>query len=141
MDSSLLFGHTADWWNGLMSVSLVGAALVAGFVAAATTGAVVASKREALAAKVELDRYKTDAGIRIAEANSAGVKAGRAAGNATLKAAEANERAAKLEKEAAEARLALAKLQSKLAWRVLSKEQADALAEARRGHPMHIEFT
>lgn len=46
MENVLLLGQSADWWNGAMLVTLGIAAFVAFIVAAATTGAVVATKRE-----------------------------------------------------------------------------------------------
>jgi hypothetical protein len=103
MDSTLL-GHDSDWWNVAMLISLGVAALVAVFVAAATTGVIIVQKREAVAAKDELDRYRLTVDGRIADARKEGIAAGEAAGGVLLKAAEANERAAKAELELAKYR-------------------------------------
>jgi hypothetical protein len=75
MDSALLLGHSASWWDSTMLISLAVAALVAFIVAGATAGSVVANKREAAAAKEELDRYKSDADTKIAEANEGAAQA------------------------------------------------------------------
>jgi hypothetical protein len=75
MESALVLGRSSDWWNGAMLISLGVAAFVALLVAAATTGAVIASKREAVAASNELDRYKSQAAIQISEANARALEA------------------------------------------------------------------
>jgi hypothetical protein len=46
-----LLGHGLDWWNGALLLSLVIAAFAAFAVAAATTGVIIAQKRETLAAQ------------------------------------------------------------------------------------------
>jgi hypothetical protein len=106
---SHLFGHDSDWWTWWMLASLVAAALVAAFVAVTTTGLVVVQKREAIAAKSELDRYKLTVDGRIADARAEGIAAGKVAGDATVKAAEANQAAGEANERAAKAELELAK--------------------------------
>ncbi|MGO8756338.1 MAG: hypothetical protein ACLQHK_14070 [Gallionellaceae bacterium] len=101
MESSLLLGQTASWWDAAMLISLAVVAFVAFLVAGATTGSVVANKRESAAAKVELERYKLGVASQVAEAKTEGIKAGEKAGNALVRAAESEAKTALLEKEAA----------------------------------------
>jgi hypothetical protein len=123
MDSSSFLGRSADWWNGMMLVTLVIAGIVAFLVAAATTGAVVATKREAVASQTELERYKLTVDGRIADAKREGIEAGKAAGNAVL-------RAAALEKEAQDLKAANLALQLQVQPRRLSGENSAKLISA-----------
>jgi hypothetical protein len=134
MDSTL-FGHDSDWWSGAMLLSLLLAFVVAGLVAAATAGVIVVQKREAIAAKAELERYKSAADGKIADARREGIDAGKKATDAELKAAQANERAAGLEKEAALAQLETEKIKAVVAWRTLEPKAAASLESALAAHP------
>lgn len=117
MDNALLFGQSADWWNGAMLVSLSLAAFVAFIVAAATTGAVIAAKREAVAATAELERYKADAAARIAEAHATGDAA---------------------KAEAAKAQLALAMFKAPRAFNPTQLEAMAAAAATHKGTVLHV---
>jgi hypothetical protein len=134
MDSTL-FGHNSDWWSGAMLLSLVLAFLVAGLVAAATGGLIVVQKREAIAAEAELNRYKSTADGKIADARTEGIEAGKKATDAELKAAQANERAAGLEKDAATARLEAEKIKAVVAWRTIPPPLATMLEGMLAAHP------
>jgi len=68
MESALLLGHSADWWNGVMLLSLGIAAFVAAFVAVATTGAVIAAKRETATAKLRIATLEDSTAKARAEA-------------------------------------------------------------------------
>ena len=54
VENVLLLGKSADWWNGAMLMTLGLAAFVAFMVVAASTGAVVATKRENGALKLQI---------------------------------------------------------------------------------------
>lgn len=123
MENSLVLGHSSDWWNGFMLLSLGLAAFVAVLVVVATTGVVVATKREAAAAEEELRAYRATADGKIADAKSEGIEAGKMAGNALLKAAA-------LEKEAEELRAANLSLQLQVQPRRLSGDSSSKLVEA-----------
>jgi hypothetical protein len=124
METALLLGHSADWWNSATLLSLAAASIVAGFVAAATTGAVIATKREAVADRAELERYKAQAAAQVQAAKAEAAQANERAG-------EANERAAGLDKTAAQLRLDLEKERSKTAARPWTKEQFDAIQDVK----------
>jgi hypothetical protein len=130
MENSLLSGHSSDWWNGAMLLSLALAAFVAFLVAGATTGAVMSARREAAAAQRNLERYKATVAGQVADAKRAGIEAGEKAGNADLKAAQANERAATLEKEAQELKASNLILEAQIQPRRLSGENSKKLADA-----------
>src|SRR6185437_3300684 len=115
--------HSADWWNGTMLITLVIAGVAALLVAAATTGAVVASKREAVASRAELERYKLTVDGKIADAKREGIEAGKAAGDALL-------RAAALEKEAQQLKAANLALELQVQPRRLSGEKSAKLTSA-----------
>lgn len=93
--------------------SLGVAAFVAFMIAAATAGSVIANKREAAAARAELERYKTEAGER-ATANEA-------------ETARANEEAKRLSLKTEELRAANLKLEERLTPRKLSEEQVSRI--------------
>jgi hypothetical protein len=129
MENSLLSGHSSDWWNSAMLLSLALAAFVALLVAGATTGAVMSARREAAAAQRDLERYKSTVAGQVADAKKAGIEAGEKAGNADLKAAQANERAAAFEKEAQELKESNLALEVQIQPRRLSGENSKKLAE------------
>jgi hypothetical protein len=130
MENSLLSGHSSDWWNSVMLLSLALAAFVALLVAGATTGAVMSARREAVAAQRDLERYKATVAGQVADAKRAGIEAGEKAGNADLKAARANERAATFEKEAQELKASNLALEVQIQPRRLSGENSKKLADA-----------
>jgi hypothetical protein len=117
METMLLLGQTADWWNKVMIASLV-------FVAFTTACAVFAAKREAAANRAELERYQAQVAAQVEEAKS----------NAAL----ANERAAKFGKDAAEANLKAEVLKKELGWREVTSDQATKLRAALDGKSMSI---
>jgi hypothetical protein len=115
------------WWNSVESVGRVNTwvlalAAICGFLAALF---VVASwftgTRLAALQDLELNRYKTEAGVQIAQAHESAAKANENAASANLKAAEAN-------KLAESERLARLKIEEKLAWRRLDLNSKQALA-------------
>lgn len=106
-----------------MLITLVIAGVAALLVAAATTGAVVASKREAVASRAELERYKLTVDGKIADAKREGIEAGKAAGDALL-------RAAALEKEAQQLKAANLALELQVQPRRLSGEKSAKLTSA-----------
>ena len=122
METALLLGRSADWWNAAMVVSLVLAAGAALFVAVATRGAVVATKRETVNAQAELERYKIQTSTQVEGAKVEAAKANERAG-------EANARAAELDKTAAQLRLDLEKERNKTAMRPWTKDQFDAIQD------------
>jgi hypothetical protein len=124
METALLLGHSADWWNAAMLSSLAIAAVAAFLVAAATTGVVVAAKREAMNARSELERYQAQVSVKIEEARA--------------DAALANERAAQFGKDAAEANLKTELLKKELGWREVTRDQFAKLRAVLNGKPMSI---
>ena len=112
------------WWNSIESVArlntvVLACAAVFGFFAA---GFVVASwftgTRLATLQDLELNRYKKDADLRIANANESSAQANE-------RAAEANERAAEANKKAQEEELARVRIDEKLAgWKLNGAAQA-----------------
>jgi hypothetical protein len=97
----------SDWANAILVASLVIGVLATYAVVVSGNVKEAAFKREVVAANAE-----------AAKANEA--------------AARMNERAARLEKEAADARLEQERLREHLAWRRISKEQAQKIADALR---------
>ena len=83
-NSTLFWGHNGGWWDTGVVLSLVCAILVAMGVALFTAGAVTVHKREAKAAEDALDRYKVEAGTKIAASNATaeGAKADAAGAHA-----------------------------------------------------------
>jgi hypothetical protein len=75
-----------------------------------------------------LERFKQESALSIAEADAKAAEANKIA-------AQANERAALLEKDAANSRLELGRLQQKLAWRVITDEQAEHFKAIVAGAP------
>lgn len=124
METALLLGHSADWWNAAMLLSLGIAAVAALLVAAATTGVVVSAKRDALNAQAELERYKAQVSVQVE-----GAKAD---------AALANERAAQFGKDAAQANLKAELLKKELGWREVTPDQSSKLRAVLGGKPMSI---
>jgi hypothetical protein len=107
--SNRVLGYDLDWWNAAMLVALGFGAFAAVLVVVATTGVIISQKRDATAASNEFERYKVDAGERIAGAE---------------------ERAAEANRTAEGERLARVKLEAQLAGRRLTDEQKAKLASA-----------
>ena len=122
--------------------SLGGAAIAALTVTLSTTAVVFLQKEESEQSRLELERYKAEAGEKISAAEAVGksaqadiAKADAQIALANEGAAKANERAANLEKDAASARLETEKLKAVVAWRVLSPATALALEKALTANP------
>src|SRR5215469_1068399 len=128
-------GLESGFWDVALMVSLVCVALVAAIVVIAAWGSIIAHKREAEKAEIDLASYEMTVDARIAEAHALGVKTGLDSADAKVHAAQANERAANFEKEAEQARLESERIKAVVAWRVLSQRDADALADALSRHP------
>lgn len=133
MDSALL-GHGSDWWSGAMIGSLGLAAFVAVLVVAATAGLVIVQKREAVSAKAELERYKSTADGKIAEAKTLGIKAGSDSAAARTESAQANARASDFENQAAQARLEAEKIKQAVAWRTIPEDVTRSLISELSAH-------
>jgi hypothetical protein len=101
--STLFLGHNGEWWDFWLIISLVFAAAAAAAVVIATTGSIVAHKREGVEAELRLENFRLETAKEIADANA--------------RAAEANEKA---EAE----RLARIQLEAKISPRRLSPEDA-----------------
>ena len=116
----VIWGLNLHTWEHLMlaALAIVG---IAGVAAALATGFVVKLQRVSIKeSSEELEKYKLDAGEKIATADAK-------AAEAKIEVAKANERTAALTLEADKARLDLEKLRVSVAWRELSKEQARKL--------------
>jgi hypothetical protein len=132
--STLFLGQSGETWDLWVILSLVLAIAAALAVAFATTGSVVAHKREAAAAEQALGKYKLEAAGKVADAETAGIAAGTLAGNAQaavdaakVQIAQAKAKAAEADARAAEASLALEKFKAP---RSLTPAQLDQLTEA-----------
>jgi len=68
--STLFLGQNGEWWDFWLIVSVIAAAFVATAIGVTTAGSIISHKRESVAAKEALDRYKLDTGKTIAEANA-----------------------------------------------------------------------
>lgn len=119
--STLFLGHTGEWWDFSLIVSVLFAALAAGAVGIATAGSIISHKRETIAAEASLRAYKLTVDGKVADAKKEGIEAGKAAGDALL-------RAAALEKQAAELRAANLVLETKVAPRRLTQAQQNELS-------------
>lgn len=133
--SSLVWGRTGEWWDYVLVISVSLAAVAALAVGAATAGSVLAHKREAKNAEIALERYKADAGGKIADASKAASDAAVVAYSAGKQAGDAQGAAAKAQADTAKAnaRVKEAQAQSDIAKRDAAKanERAAALeAEA-----------
>jgi hypothetical protein len=101
--STLLLGHSGDWWDFWMIISVVLVALAAAVAAVFTTGSVMMHKREAVSASHALEQYKLDTANKVADATKAGIAAGEKAGNAQAAVDAAKVELAKQESLTAEA--------------------------------------
>ncbi len=126
----LMFGHSLEWWNQWMLISLAVAALGAFAIAFTTTVVVKLQRLAEQDATRALESYKTTVAGQVAEANKTGVEAGKAAGNALL-------RAAALEKEAQDLKAKNLALEAKIQPRRLSGEDSKKLSSAlsKLSHP------
>jgi|GEM_PF-4041869 len=132
----LFWGRTGDEWDSSLILSLIAVAIVATFVVIATVGSINAHKRESAEAELKLAKFKSSMDLQVSAANDSaarGVADGEAAkaqaAEANATAATANERAAKLENEAAQAKLELQHLRLQMAWRRLTEEQIQRMAQ------------
>src|ERR1700726_3237225 len=124
----MIWGLSLHSWEDLMRASLLIVG-VFGLIAGLSTWFVVKLQRAEIAqAATDLERYKSDASIKVEEARNEGIQAGRIAGNAMIRAAE-------LEKEAANARLETEKLKQVVAWRTLSETQGAEFKKVLEGRP------
>ncbi len=123
-----VLGLSLHEWENAMVVFLIAAGLFALLAGAATWAVVRLQRIELAASQRELDRYKTEAGLKIEEARREGIEADKTAGNAMLRAAE-------LEKEAASARLETEKLKAAVTWRTISSQTAAKLERSLAAHP------
>jgi hypothetical protein len=73
--STLFLGHNGEWWDFRLIASLVFAALAAIAIGITTAGSIVSHKREALAAKEVLDRFKLQTESKISDANARAAEA------------------------------------------------------------------
>jgi hypothetical protein len=149
-NSVLFLGHNGEFWDFWLILSVIIAAFGGIAVCVTTTGSVVAHKREAEAATLDLDKYKVTAklesDVAIGDARAEAEVKIEAAKNDTIIAieaaraeaktrtdilenetAKARERASQLEKEAEEAKLAQKKIEDAVKWRVFDQNQLDIL--------------
>lgn len=68
--STLFLGHTGEWWDFWLIISVIFAAFVAAAVGVTTMGSIVAHKREVRAAESALSRFKAAMEKDVAEANA-----------------------------------------------------------------------
>jgi hypothetical protein len=126
------------WWNSVETVSRANMIVLAcaagfGFIAALFvaaswfTGTRIADLQDS-----ELSRYKTEAGIQIAQANELSAKANEGAASANERAAEANQRAAEANRLAESEKLARLRIEEKIRGRRLTAEQKDKLSAVLR---------
>jgi hypothetical protein len=119
-----------SWWNSVESVGrantwVLAFAAVLGFLAAlCVVTSWFTGTRLSYLQDQELNRYKSDADVRISSANESAAKANQYAAEANARAAEAN-------KLAESERLARLRIEEKLAWRRLdlNSKQAVSLRE------------
>ncbi len=144
-NASLWLGHSPDWWDMAMLLSVIFAAIAAVAVGFSTVGSVRSNKRAAAAADRELRHFQSETARRIADATTAGIEAGERAGRAQtdvdkarVEIAKANAEAARLEKEAAEANLETERVKSAVAWRTLSQDAANRLIKSLLPRPAGI---
>jgi hypothetical protein len=105
--STLFLGHNGEWWDFWLIFAVIVAALSAIAIGVATTGSIVAHKREAAAAEIALQTFKLDTQEKISSADARAAEA--------TKAAEAE----KLER---------LKLEAKLAPRSLTQKEQEAIS-------------
>jgi hypothetical protein len=68
--STLFLGHSGEWWDFWLIISVIIAALAATAIGVATVGSIVSHKRGAAAAEQALNLYKLETEEKIAEANA-----------------------------------------------------------------------
>lgn len=119
--STLFLGHSGEWWDSWLIISVIAAAMVATAIGITTAGSIISHKREARSADKALEAYKLTVDAKVADAKKEGIEAGRTAGDALVRAAE-------LEKEAANLRLELARLSTPRV-RLITPEAAATLVE------------
>jgi hypothetical protein len=140
--TALLLGHTGDWWDFWMILSLAFGALATAAVVVFTLGSVLVHKREARAASIELERYKTETAGKVADATAAGISAGEKAARAQSDIDAAKLELAKQEALTANARLETERLRKQLSWRTISTEQQARFVASISGRPPPgIQFT
>lgn len=103
-----MLGLSLDRWFSIANTIYIGAVVVA----AVATFAIYQISQE-ISARDMIEKQAAKDQVEIAKSD----------------AAKANERAARLENEAAQAKLEQEKLKASLAWRTLSKDQADKLSQ------------
>ena len=115
-----MFSNSIEFWSKGSDLLAVTGLAFGGFVAVVAIIGWVFSWKAGTLKEAELNRFKLESKVSIANADSKAAEANRIA-------AKANERAASLEKEAADARLELEKLKEKQAEWSLSDEQRTIL--------------
>ena len=80
--STLFWGLDGETWDGFLIYAVAAATLAAGAIGVSTLGSVTAHKREAAAAALRAEHFKTEAAGRVADATKAGIEAGERAGHA-----------------------------------------------------------
>jgi hypothetical protein len=133
--TTLLLGHSGDWWDFWMIVSVVLVALSAAVAAMFTTGSVMVHKREAISASNALEQYKQETAGKVADATTAGIAAGEKAGHAQTDIDAAKVELAKQKTLTANAQLETEHLKQQLAWRTISAEQEAKFIAAISGSP------
>jgi hypothetical protein len=120
--------HSVDWWNTAMIWGLALAAIAAVFVVIATR--IVVSKTGELSTAQDLlsEAKDRDRDVKIAEAQKAAGEAHERASKADERAFKTEKEAARLTKEAEDERMARVKIEERVAWRHLTKEQQSGIA-------------
>ncbi|MDX3966268.1 MAG: hypothetical protein QHD01_06665 [Bradyrhizobium sp.] len=68
--STLFLGHNGEWWDFALVIAGMAVALAAIAAVIATSGSIIAHKREAAAAEEALERFKLGTEQKISEANA-----------------------------------------------------------------------
>ncbi|MHB8885257.1 MAG: hypothetical protein ACYC5H_09230 [Methylovirgula sp.] len=82
--SILFLGHTGEWWDFCLIISVVIAALAATAIGVATTGSIISHKREAEYAEKALKHFKLETEEKISDANARTAEATEEAQKAQL---------------------------------------------------------
>lgn len=73
--STLFLGHSGEWWDFWLIISVIAAAFIATAIGVTTAGSIISHKGEAAAAEGAFNRYKLSTEQKISDANARAAEA------------------------------------------------------------------